>query len=143
MPRKQKLSRSEWIDLLLTEAEALPSERPAKRRPPKKRGPMRDNSRNIAVHMTEEQFQRLERYRNMTRHCVTTYFRKLIDGDRLIGRRTDFYRNIHAGVNMIYSNVRQIERNPYARELDAESVGKMVYLAKKLTDEIFYLSCHE
>ena len=95
MLHNRKLSRSEWIDLLLAEADAPPPERPPKRRPPKKRGPMRDNSRNIAVHMTEEQFQRLERYRKMTRHSVTTYFRKLIAGDRLIGNRTGFHRNIH------------------------------------------------
>ena len=52
---------------------------------PAQRTSTRDYSRNIAVHMTEEQYQRLERYRKMTRHSVTTYFRKLIDGDRLLG----------------------------------------------------------
>lgn len=41
---------------------------------------LRDNSKNISVRMTEEQFQRLESYRNLTRLPVTTYFRKLIAG---------------------------------------------------------------
>ena len=35
---------------------------------PAQRTSARDYSRNIAVHMTEEQYQRLERYRKMTRH---------------------------------------------------------------------------
>ena len=39
---------------------------PNKRQPPAKRGPTRDNSRNIAVHMTEEQYQRLQKYMKLT-----------------------------------------------------------------------------
>ena len=42
------------------------------------RGKMRDNSKSISVRMTEEQFQRLTRYLELTRLPVTTYFHKLI-----------------------------------------------------------------
>lgn len=42
------------------------------------RGKMRDNSKSISVRMTEEQFQRLTRYLELTRLPVTTYFRKII-----------------------------------------------------------------
>ena len=49
-----------------------------KRKKPLPRGKLRDNSKSISVRMTEEQFLRLERYRELTRLPVTTYFRKLI-----------------------------------------------------------------
>ena len=104
---------------------------------------MQDNSRNIAVHMTEVQYQRLQQYMKLTHHGITLYFRKLIHGDRMIGNRVEFRRDIHTGANMIYSNVQQITRNPYARELNPDAVDELVYLAKKLVDEIYYLSCYE
>lgn len=144
MPPNRKLSRREWIDVLLAAAEAASVEQqPQKRKPPKKRGPMRDNSRNIAVHMTEAQYQRLRQYMTLTHHGVTLYFRKLIDGDRMLGNRIGQHGDMYAGVNMIGSNVRQIARNPYARELDSEAVNKMEFLYKKLSDEVYYLSCYE
>ena len=37
-----------------------------KRKKPLPRGKLRDNSKSISVRMTEEQFQRLERYRELT-----------------------------------------------------------------------------
>ena len=111
--------------------------------PPAKRGPMRDNSRNIAVHMTEEQYKRLQNYMKLTRHGITLYFRKLIHGDKIMENRTGMRRDIFAGVNMIDANVRQIVRNSYARELDEQSVESMKFLAKKLCDEIYCLFCHE
>ena len=40
-----------------------------------KRVSVRDNSRNIAVHMTEDQYQRLQRYMGLTRLGITVYFR--------------------------------------------------------------------
>ena len=108
-----------------------------------KRAPVCDNSRNIAVHMTEEQFQRLERYRKMTRHGVTLYFRKLICGDRLLAHSKELSRVMHKGVNMIYSNVRQIVRCPQAKAMDEESVRKLLFLADKLCEEVYLLSCQE
>ena len=110
---------------------------------PAKRAPVRDNSRNIAVHMTEEQFQRLERYRKMTRHGVTLYFRKLICGDRLLAHSTELSRVMHKGVNMIHSNIRQIARCPQVKAVNEESVKKLLFLADKLCEEVYLLSCQE
>ena len=116
---------------------------PHNRKPPAKRAPVRDNSRNIAVHMTEEQFQRLERYRKMTRHGVTLYFRKLICGDRLLAHSTELSRVMHKGVNMIHSNIRQIARCPQSKAMDEESVRRLLFLADKLCEEVYLLSCQE
>ena len=116
---------------------------PNKRRPPAKCGPTRDNSRNIAVHMTEEQYQRLQNYMKLTRHGITLYFRKLIHGDRMMGNQAGLERDMHTGVNMIYSNVRQIVNNRMAKETDAEAVSKLEYLAEKLSEEIYLLSRRE
>lgn len=55
-----------------------------KRKKPLPRGKLRDNSKSISVRMTEEQFQRLERYRELTRLPVTTYFRKLIAESEIV-----------------------------------------------------------
>lgn len=116
---------------------------PHNRKPPAKRAPVRDNSWNIAVHMTEEQFQRLERYKKMTRHGVTLYFRKLICGDRLLAHSTELSRIMHKGVNMIHSNVRQIARCPQAKAMDEASVSTLLFLADKLCEEVYLLSCQE
>ena len=110
---------------------------------PAQRTSTRDYSRNIAVHMTEEQYQRLERYRKMTRHGVTTYFQKLIDGDRMLAHSKELSHSMHRGVNMIHSNVRQIARCRRANEIAPESVRTLVFLADKLCEEVFLLSCQE
>ena len=68
--------------------------------------------------MTEEQFQRLERYRELTRLPVTTYFRKLIAESEIVERPSRIRFRLHEEVNKIDSNIRQILRNPRAKELD-------------------------
>ena len=93
--------------------------------------------------MTEEQYQRLQNYLKLTRHGITLYFWKLIYGDKIMGNRTGMRWDIFAGVNMIDSNVWQILWNPYARELNPDTVGKLEYLARKLCDEIYFLSCYK
>ena len=105
-----------------------------------KRVPARDNSRNIAVHMTEEQYQRLQRYRDLTNHRSTLYFRKLIHGERIMGKVPKLRRSMYSGVNMIHSNVQQIAHCQQAREADAESVEKMIFLADRLCEEVFSLA---
>ena len=110
---------------------------------PAQRTSTRDYSRNIAVHMTEEQYQRLKRYREMTRCGVMTYFRKLIDGDRILAHSKELSHSMHRGVNMIHSNVRQIARCQRATEIAPESVRTLVFLADKLCEEVFLLSCQE
>ena len=108
-----------------------------------KRVPARDNSRNIAVHMTEEQYQRLQRYMRMTRIGSTVYFRKLIAGERFEADSPELNRIMHKGVNMIHSNVQQIARNERARAVDDEAVRQMAFLSDKLCEEVYLLSCQE
>ena len=79
---------------------------------------LRDHSKSISVRMTEEQFQRLKSYRNLTRLPVTTYFRKLITSIEIYERPGKEISQLHAESNMIYSNIRQILRNLQAKALD-------------------------
>lgn len=100
---------------------------------------MRDNSRSLSVRMTEEQYRTLRRYMALTRLPVTTYFRKLVTGSTPGIRIKDVGLDPRPGVNHIYSNVRQIIRHPYARELDAESVKSLEFLVNLLCEESFLL----
>lgn len=101
---------------------------------------MRDYSRNLSVRMTEEQYQRLQRYIKMTKLNSTAYFCRLIQGNEFKGRSPKLNRAMHASVNMICSNVNQISRHQRARNMDAESVGKLTFLADKLCEEVYLLS---
>lgn len=101
---------------------------------------MRDNSRNISVRMTEEQYQRLQKYMELTRLTRTAYFRRLIHGDIFRGYSPKLNRAMHASVNIIYSNVRQISRHRRAKDLDAETTKKLFFLADRLCEEIYLLS---
>jgi len=101
---------------------------------------MRDNSRNISVRMTEEQYQRLQRYMNLTRLNSTTYFRHLIKGNHLKGRSSKLNHAMHVSVNKMNSNVRQIVRHQKAAELDAHAVAQLTFLMDKLCEEIYLLA---
>lgn len=96
---------------------------------------MRDNSRNLSVRMTEEQYQQLCQYLALTGLPVTTYFRKLIRGERVRVRLSRFGLNPHPSVNHICSNVRQIVRNPRARAFAPEAVRRLEFLADLLCEE--------
>lgn len=96
---------------------------------------MRDNSRNLSVRMTQKQYQQLCRYLALTGLPVTTYFRKLIRGERVRVRLSRFGLNPHPGVNHICSNIRQIVRNPRVRELAPEAVRQLEFLADLLCGE--------
>ena len=85
----------------------------------KVRSSTRDYSRNLSVRMTEEQYQRLQQYMKLTRMNSTAYFCRLIQGDDFRGRSPKLNHALHASVNMIYSNVRQITRYRYAKDMDA------------------------
>ena len=100
---------------------------------------MRDNSRNIAVRMTEEQYQRLRRYCSLTLLDTTRYFRRLIAEDRMVGRPLSGKLDRHQGINMIHSNVMQIARNPRARKLDENSVEKLIFLANAICEQSYLL----
>lgn len=101
---------------------------------------MRDYSRNLSVRMTEEQYQRLQRYMGMTRLNSTAYFCRLIQENNFKGHSPKLNRAMHAGVNKIYSNVLQISRHQRVREIDAEAEAKMVFLMDKLCEEIYLLA---
>ena len=101
---------------------------------------MRDYSRNLSVRMTEEQYQQLQRYMELTRLKSTAYFCRLIRGDDFKGRSPELNRAMHTSVNMIYSNVRQISRHRKAKEMDAEVVEQLIFLMDKLCEEIYLLS---
>lgn len=112
---------------------------PHNRKSRKIRQPMRDNSRNLSVRMIERQYRRLQRYMGMTRLSSTAYFRRLIQGNDFKGHSPKLNRALHASVNMIYSNVKQITRHQRAGELDADAVAKIRFLADKLCEEIYLL----
>ena len=112
-------------------------------RPRKKRGPMRDNGRNLAVRMTEKQYQQLQRFMALTHLPVTTYFRHLITGFRITANSIPLERKLYAESNKIYSNVRQIARNPRARALGDTQVKQMLFLEKKLSEQLYLIMCKQ
>lgn len=101
---------------------------------------MRDYSRNLSVRMTEKQYQRLRQYMGLTRLNSTAYFCRLIQGNEFKGRSPKLNHALHASVNMIYSNVRQITRYRYAKDMDAEAVAKLDFLIDKICEEIYLLA---
>ena len=106
----------------------------------KVRSSTRDYSRNLSVRMTEEQYQRLQQYMKLTRMNSTAYFCRLIQGDDFRGRSPKLNHALHASVNRIYSNVKQITRHQRARGMDAEAVSKLLFLTDKLCEEVYLLS---
>lgn len=113
---------------------------PHNRKSRKVRQPMRDNSRNLSVRMTEKQYQRLQRYMEMTRLSSTAYFRRLIQGNDFKGHSPKLNRALHTSVNMIYSNVKQISRHQRVGGMDAEAVSKLLFLMDKLCEEVYLLA---
>lgn len=106
----------------------------------KARQPMRDNSRNLSIRMTEEQYRRLQRYMEMTRLSSTAYLRRLIQGNDFKGHSPKLNRALHTSVNMIYSNVKQITRHQRVGGMDAEAVSKLLFLMDKLCEEVYLLA---
>lgn len=106
----------------------------------KVRQPMRDNSRNLSVRMTEEQYQQLQRYMGLTKLNSTAYFRCLIQENDFKGRSPKLNHALHTSVNRIYSNVNQISRHQRAKDMDVDAVGKLAFLMDKLCEEVYLLS---
>ena len=109
----------------------------------KVRGSTQDCSRNLSVRMTEEQYQRLRQYMKLTRLNSTAYFCRLIRKDDFKGRSPKLNHALHTSVNMIYSNVRQITRHRYAKDLDAKTVAKLDFLMDKLCEEVYLLAAQK
>lgn len=114
-----------------------------KHRKVKPRGPLVDNSKNLSVRMTEDEYQRLQRYLRLTRLMSTAYFQRLIWEEPLKGHSRELNHALHASLNKIYSNVRQIVRHQRARELDADAVKHIEFLADKLCEEMYLLTSHQ
>ena len=113
-----------------------------KRKKPLPRGKLRDNSKSISVRMTEEQFLRLERYRELTRLPVTTYFRKLISESEIMERPSRVRFRLYEEVNKIDSNIRQILRNPRAEELDREATDGIRLLLEHILEQAYHINAH-
>ena len=113
-----------------------------KRKKPLPRGKLRDNSKSISVRMTEEQFQRLERYRELPRLPVTTYFRKLIAESEIVERPSRIRFRLHEEVNKIDSNIRQILRNPRAKELDREAADRIRFLLEHILEQAYHINAY-
>ena len=113
-----------------------------KRRKPRPRGKLRDNSKNISVRMTEEQFQRLERYRELARLPVATYFRKLIAESEIMERPSRIRFRLYEEVNKIDSNIRQILRNPRSEELDREATDGIRLLLEHILEQAYHINAH-
>ena len=111
-----------------------------KRKKPLPRGKLRDNSKSISVRMTEEQFQRLERYRELTRLPVTTYFRKLIAESEIVERPSRIRFRLHEEVNKIDSNISQILRNPRAKQLEA--ADRIRFLLEHILEQAYHINAH-
>ena len=113
-----------------------------KRKKPLPRGKLRDDSKSIYVRMTEEQFLRLERYRELTRLPVTTYFRKLIAESEIMERPSRVRFRLYEEVNKIDSNIRQILRNPRAEELDREATDGIRLLLEHILEQDYHINAH-
>lgn len=94
--------------------------------------PNMDNSKYIMVRLNDEQYALLRAYMEKSSLKQTTYFRKLIDGEAITVEFRRRGSDPYAAANMIYSNVRQIARNPLALSADEESVKRLVLLSDKL-----------
>lgn len=101
---------------------------------------MRDNSKNLSVRMTEEQYKRLQRYMGLTRLKSTAYFCRLINKTKFNGVSRELNHAMHTSVNMIYSNIKQISHHQRAKDMDTDAVAKLLFLTDKLCEEIYLLS---
>lgn len=106
-------------------------------------GPVRDNSKSLSVRMTEEQYQRLQRYMGLTHLPVTTYFRKLICGDSMRENASHLQHLLHTEINMLHSNAQQIAYCQRAKKMDAEAVARLLFLINKLCEEVYLLTAQK
>lgn len=104
------------------------------------RKPMRDNSKNLSVRITEMEYQQLQRYLQLTSFSSTTYLRHLIHGDGVKARSGELNHALHASLSKIHSNVHQIIRCRRTEELGAEATARARYLMDRLCEEVYLLA---
>lgn len=109
-------------------------------KPRKKRGPMKDISRNLAVRMTNEQYELLQRYMALTNLRVTVYFHHLITGHQITARNIDFVRPIYYEDNKIYWNLMQLKRNSRANQIGQKQLQTALFLWEKISRETYLLT---
>ena len=102
-------------------------------------GPFRDNSKNVPIRMSDEDYALLQFYLSQTPLKQSTFFRKLITGEKLFGRNSRHLSSLHAAYNMIYSNVMQIVRKAPEYGISKEKVRGLEILVQKLGDEVYEL----
>lgn len=117
---------------MLCERKAIPMRRD--------RTPLRDNSRNLSIRMTDIQYQRLHKYMKLTHLNSAVYFRRLIGETPIKGHSRKLNQALHASVNRIYSNARQITRCQRAKAMDRQAAAKIEILADELCREIYLLA---
>ena len=112
-----------------------------KRKKPLPRGKLRDNSKSISVRMTEDNFKGWNAI-GTDRLPVTTYFRKLIAESEIVERPSRIRFRLHEEVNKIDSNIRQILRNPRAKELDREAADSIRFLLEHILEQAYHINAH-
>ena len=105
-----------------------------------RRGPVRDNSRNLAVRMGWDDFQRLQRYEAASGLPPTTYFRKLITEEQICSRPDESVRGLHNANNMIYSNMEQILRAARRSGMQSDTLAELRLLLGELSEEVSKLA---
>ncbi len=89
--------------------------------------------------MSDEDYALLQFYLSQTPLKQSTFFRKLITGEKLFGRNSRHLSSLHAAYNMIYSNVMQIVRKAPEYGISKEKVRGLEILVQKLGDEVYEL----
>ncbi len=89
------------------------------------------------IHMTEGQYRQLRKYMALARLNSTTHFRHLIRGNTIRAHSRELKRSLHASLNKIHSNIRQIARHQRTGVLDAEAAARIVFPADKLCEEMY------
>lgn len=101
---------------------------------------MKDTGRNIAVRMTDEQYELLLRYMDLTNLRITVYFHHLITGYQITARDIDFVRPIYYEDNKIYWNLNQLKRNPRANQIGRTQLQMASFLWEKIGHETYLLT---
>ena len=89
--------------------------------------------------MSDEDYALLQFYLSQTPLKQSTYFRKLITGEKLLGCNSKHLGSLHAAYNMIFSNVMQIIRKVPEYGISREKVRELEMLMQQLGDEIYEL----
>ena len=71
-----------------------------------------------------------------------SYFRKLIAESEIMERPSRVRFRLYEEVNKIDSNIRQILRNPRAKELDREATDRIRLLLEHILEQAYHINAH-